>query len=189
MSLQPREGSLACARPCGKLPATRRRASPSSWLRRGAFLPAFPELRSPSAKAEVVRLTCLGGGAARPDDNWHRSVARGANFVEFVAGPDRGRTRALRGAFERAECGRWRRGSSRGNQAQRRTTRRRSVVRSSPGLLLRRRCLEEPGRSPRAATGPCEATGASLASRYLAERTPELRRVPLPEQRARRALL
>lgn len=137
----------------------------------------------------MVRLTCLGGGAARPDDNWYRSVARGANFVEFVAGPDRGRTRALRGAFERAECGRWRRGSSRGNQAQRRTTRRRSVVRSSPGLLLRRRCLEEPGRSPRAATGPCEATGASLASRYLAERTPELRRVPLPEQRARRALL
>lgn len=46
-----------------------------------------------------------------------------------------------------------------------------------------------PGRSPRAATGPCEATGASLASRYLAVRTPELRRVPLPEQRARRALL
>lgn len=64
-----------------------------------------------------------------------------------------------------------------------------SVVRSSASLRLRRRCLEDPGRSPRAATGPCEATGASLASRYLAVRTPELRRVPLPEQRARRALL
>lgn len=152
-------------------------------------LPAFPELRSRSAKAEVVRLTCPGCGAARRDDHWHRSVAWGASFVESVAGPGRGRSRALRGAFERAECGRRRRGSSRGNQAQQRTTRRRSVVRSSPSLPLRRRCLEDPGRSPRAATGPCEATGASLASRYLAVRTPELRRVPLPEQRARRALL
>lgn len=190
VSLQPRADGQPAPDPVGRRlrRAGEHRGVPSSGEELSR-LPAFPELRSPSAKAEVVRLTCPGCGAARRDDHRHRLVARGASFVESVAGPCGGRTRALRGAFERAESGRRRRGSSRGNQAQRRTTRRRSVVRSSPSLQLRRRCLEDPGRSPRAATGPCEATGASLASRYLAVRTPELRRVPLPEQRARRALL
>lgn len=40
---------------------------------------AFPELRSASARAEVVRLTCPGCGAARRQDHLYRSVARGAS--------------------------------------------------------------------------------------------------------------
>lgn len=54
-------------------------------------------------------------------------------------GPDRWRAGAVWGASERAEGGRRRRGRSRGDQAPRRTTPRRSAVRSPPSLLLRRR--------------------------------------------------
>lgn len=156
ISLQPGVGSPVRASPRGKPPATRARAPRSSCLRRRAF----PELRSLPARAEVVRLTWPGCGAARREEHLHRPQTRGASLGGFVAGPDRGRARAVWGAFGRAESGRRRRGRSRGDQAQKRTTPTRSVVRSSASLPLRRPLSGNPGRSPRAATGACEALAA-----------------------------
>lgn len=137
VSLQPRAGSSVRASPRGKPPATRAQASRSSYLRRRAF----PEQRSLPARAEVVRLTWPGCGAARREEHLHRPQTRGASLGGSVAGPDRGRARAVWGAFGRAESGRRRRGRSRGDQAQRRTTPTRSVVRSSASPPLRRRYL------------------------------------------------
>lgn len=89
----------------------------------------------------MVRLTWPGCGAARREEHLHRPQTRGASLGDFVAGPDRGRARAVWGAFGRAESERRRRGRSRGDQAQKRTTPARSVVRSSASLRLRRQSL------------------------------------------------
>lgn len=102
-------------------------------------------------------------------------------------GPDRWRAGAVWGASERAEGGRRRRGRSRGDQAPRRTTPRRSAVRSSPSLLLRRRSPGSRAEAQGQLRGPARPLAPLWPAGPLQRGSRSCGGLPLREQRAQPA--